>query len=220
MVQQRRPTQGIIFDMDNTLLKSFINFPAMKHAIFDFLVDQSILPSTLPIEHHTTATIIEHAKQLHLDVELEQQVWSIASQFELAGMKGAGLEAGVLDFLASIHNKFTLAVVTNNALTAAQHALQETEIDRYFDLIVGREQMTSLKPSPSGFRYALDHFAHIPIDSWISLGDSWIDGKGSNDAGIPFVSYQTDLNIMKNRGVMAIGRIGEINELKQFLQYL
>ncbi|MCR8633290.1 HAD family hydrolase [Paenibacillus radicis (ex Xue et al. 2023)] len=217
MGEQRRRIQGIIFDMDNTLLKSSIDFPAMKHAIFDFLVDRKVLPGTLSIEQHTTATLIEHAKQLDINVELEQQVWSIASRYELAGMRGAGLEVGVHDFLASIHTKYTLAVVTNNALSAAMHALQETGIADYLDLIIGREQMTSLKPSPSGFQYVLDHFAQIPSNDWISLGDSWIDGKGSMDAGIPFVSYQTDLSIMKSRGVDAIGRIDEIKELEQFL---
>ncbi|MFD0681029.1 MULTISPECIES: HAD family hydrolase [unclassified Paenibacillus] len=217
MGEQRRHIQGIIFDMDNTLLKSSIDFPAMKHAIFDFLVDRKVLPGTLSIEQHTTATIIEHAKRLDINVELEQQVWSIASMYELAGMRGAGLEVGVHDFLASIHTKYTLAVVTNNAQSAAMHALQETGIADYLDLIIGREQMTSLKPSPSGFQYVLDHFAQIPSNDWISLGDSWIDGKGSMDAGIPFVSYQTDLSIMKSRGVAAIGRIDEIKELELFL---
>ncbi|MDF2958806.1 MAG: haloacid dehalogenase [Paenibacillus sp.] len=213
----KRHTQGIIFDMDNTLLKSSIDFPAMKHAIFDFLVEKSILPETLAIGQHTTATIIEHARQLQLGAELEQQVWELAAQHELAGMKGAGLESGVRDFLASVHGKFILAVVTNNALPAALQALQETNIAGYFDLIAGREQMSALKPSPSGFQYVLDRFVHIPPAGWISLGDSWIDGKGSNDAGIPFVSYQTDLSVMSSRGVTAIGRINDIQELGQFL---
>lgn len=213
---KRMQTQGVIFDMDNTLLKSAIDFTAMKHAIYDFLVERHVLPGQLPIEQHTTATLIEHARQFNLDPELEKQVWSIASRHELAGMKGAGLEHGVIPFLNSVHNRFTLAVVTNNALPAALQALEETNILSYFDLIVGREQMSALKPSPSGFQYVLDRFGHIPNGSWLSLGDSWIDGKGSNEAGIPFVSYQTDLSVMKARSVAAIGRINEIRELASY----
>lgn len=216
---KRMQTQGIIFDMDNTLLKSAIDFTAMKHAVYDFLLERHVLPGRLPIEQHTTATLIEYARQLNLEPELEKQVWSIASRYELAGMKGAGLEHGVRSFLSSVHNRFTLAVVTNNALPAALQALEETNIVSYFDLIVGREQMSALKPSPSGFQYVLDRFRHIPSGRWLSLGDSWIDGKGSNDAGIPFVSYQTDLSVMTARGVAAIGRIHEIGELAPYLHY-
>jgi phosphoglycolate phosphatase len=59
----------------------------------------------------------------------------------------------------------------------------------------------------------LDRYRDIPGSQWLSVGDSWIDGKGSNEAGIPFVSYQTELHVMVDRGVKAIGKIGQISEL-------
>ncbi|TDG00596.1 HAD family hydrolase [Paenibacillus piri] len=216
-MDNRGQIQGIIFDMDNTILKSTIDFPAMKLAIFDFLVERRILPDDLPIERHTTATVIELARGQSLSGELERQVWDIASRHELAGMQGAGLEPGVRDFLDAVRGKLTLTVVTNNALPAALHALRETGIAACFELIAGREQMSALKPSPSGYHYVLERCPHIPRSGWISLGDSWIDGKAANDAGVPFISYQTDLDVMESRGVAAIGRIERIRELHAYL---
>jgi phosphoglycolate phosphatase len=210
--------RGIIFDMDNTLLKSRIDFTAMKLDIFHYLVQHKILPGSLPIEQHTTATIIEYAKGLQLTAKHECEVWAIASRHELAGMKDAGLEPGVHEFLNSVHDRFTLAVVTNNAFSAAKEALELTGIAHFFDLIAGREQMTSLKPSPSGFIHVLNRFVELPRDQWISVGDSWIDGKASNEAGVPFVCYQTDVSVMNSRNVRIIGRIRAIEEMNKYIR--
>jgi phosphoglycolate phosphatase len=218
-MQKHKTVRGIIFDMDNTLLKSRIDFKAMKLEIFQYLVNRNAVPRDLPIEQHTTATIIEHAKGLQLTAEMESEVWAIASKHELSGMKDADLESGVRDFLASVHQRFSLAVVTNNAFSAAREALELTGISHYFDLIVGREQMSALKPSPSGFLYVLKQFANIPAGQWISVGDSWIDGKASNQAGVPFVCYQTDEAVMSGRDVQTVGRIDEMQELSKYLDF-
>lgn len=53
--------QGILFDMDNTLLQSRIDFDNMKKETFRFLADQGILSEDFPIEHHTTSTMIDEA---------------------------------------------------------------------------------------------------------------------------------------------------------------
>lgn len=206
-------TKGVIFDMDNTLLHSRIDFPAMKNEVYRFLVDRRILPEPFPVAEHTTSTLIEYAKSRGLSEELYEDVMQIAAQHELRGMEGAELERGVVPLLRALRPRCTLAVVTNNSFAAAVKALKETGIAGYFDLIVGREQMSSLKPSPSGFLLVLDTFREIAPWEWISVGDSWIDGKASADAGIPFVWYCSRGGEMHERGVHPIGRIDEIRQL-------
>jgi phosphoglycolate phosphatase len=209
--------QGIIFDMDNTLLQSRIDFAAMKQDIFTFLGSLGALPDDYEPSAHTSATLIEHAKQKGLTSEQELMVWEIATRHELLGMEGAGLEQEVKHLLALLDRQYILVVVTNNSLKAAQQALVSTGISDYFDLIVGREQMSSLKPSPSAFYYVKNKFSHIPDSGWISLGDSWIDGKASTEAGIRFISYQTDLELMRARGVQPIGQVHTMLELMNYL---
>ncbi|PZE21422.1 HAD family hydrolase [Paenibacillus xerothermodurans] len=208
---------GIIFDMDNTLLRSNIDFAEMKLEIFRYLVERRVLPADMPIKEHTTATLIEHAKQLRLAPELERDVWAIAAKHELAGMKEAGLERGAAPFLASLSGEFTLTVVTNISHAAALQALEQTGLAHFFDIIAGREQMAALKPSPSGFHYVMERCRAVRHDRWISVGDAWIDGKAANAAGIPFLSYQTEPAVMTSRGVDSLGTILEISEMKNFL---
>ena len=209
--------KAIIFDMDNTLLQSNIDFYALKHDIFDYLISNHILTQEFPILEHTSSTMIEYAKQIGITDELYQDMMNIAANHEIVGMKGAGLEPGVSELLESLYTKFILVVITNNSLIAARQALETTKIIDYIDLIIGREQMSSLKPSPSGFLFALEQFKHIPLNEWISIGDSWIDGKASMDAGIPFISYRTSTEKMINRGVRPVGQINNIIEILDFI---
>ncbi|MEI0735561.1 hypothetical protein VQ056_00890 [Paenibacillus sp. JTLBN-2024] len=68
--------KGIIFDMDNTLLKSKIDFAAMKLETFRFLVSRGLLSRQLDISKHTTSTLIEEAaKTGGMTEELVAEMW-------------------------------------------------------------------------------------------------------------------------------------------------
>ena len=206
--------RGIIFDMDNTLLQSNIDFGAMKSAIYNDLVQNAVMERDFPVEEHTTATLIEHVRQTgKLTDSLYHAVMDIAAEHELRGMEGAGLEPGSEELLAALHRKFFLAVVTNNSIAAAREALERTGILHLFHLVVGREQMASMKPGPAGFLVVKEALHSVGPDQWLSVGDAWIDGKASADAGIPFISYRTGLDVMHARGVRPIGRIDRLSEL-------
>jgi phosphoglycolate phosphatase len=209
--------KAIIFDMDNTLLQSNIDFAAMKYGIFKYLLQNNVVKSDFPLQEHTSSTMIEYAKKSGITEEMYEAIMKIAETHELRGMEGAGLEPGVRELLESIYQKYVLVVITNNSYRAAIKALELTSIIGYFDLIIGREQMSSLKPSPSGFNYVKDEFKSIYPNEWISVGDSWIDGKASVEAGIPFVSYKTSNEVMISRGVVPAGQINNISEMLDFL---
>ncbi len=216
-MRENRKCKGIIFDMDNTLLQSRIDFAAMKEDICRHLIGQGILTEQFPLHEHTSSTMLEYAKQAGMDRALYLTCLNIAAKHELRGMEGAGLENGVPELIESLYGKFVMVVVTNNSLSAALKALEVTGIKTYFNSIVGREQMEAMKPSPSGFTYALNQFRTMTADEWISVGDSWIDGKASAGAGIPFISYRTSMEAMMDKGVSPIAKIDHISEVKDWV---
>lgn len=210
--------KGIIFDMDNTLLRSNIDFEAMKQETFHFLNSRGILPGGFNVTNHTSSTIIEEAMKTGLMTEeLLLEMWSIPMKFEIEGMKDADLEPGVIDILEQLKGHYRLAIVTNNSNKAAEAALRDNSIYGYFDFVVGRESMGALKPSPDGFRFILDQYSDISVEEWLSVGDAWIDGKASAAAGIKFISYRGDVERMKSRGVFPYASIKDIRELKDFV---
>lgn len=210
--------KGIIFDMDNTLLRSNIHFEAMKMEIFQFLSSRKFIFSELDLKKHTSSTIIEQALSTRLMSPDEiQNMWNIAKKHEVAGMHQAKLESGVRELLESLKHNYYLTIVTNNSEEAAEQALQDNGIREYFDHVVGRERMASLKPSPDGFRHVLQLYPDTLPGDWISVGDSWIDGRASGQADIPFISYRADILKMNVREVFPSGQIQDIREIRRFL---
>ncbi len=183
--------KGIIFDMDNTLLQSRINFPAMKQAIFQQWVDHGICEPTLEWEKHTASQLIEIGRQSErMTSELEQAMWEAVTAIEKEGMHGAVLEKHAVEVLDKLKENYHLYILTNNAYAAAVEALYETGIASYFDEIVAREQMTTLKPSPSGIHYIRNLHPDWPVSAWTMIGDSWIDGRAATDGQVAFIAYQ------------------------------
>lgn len=209
--------QGVIFDMDNTLLQSRIDFSAMRLEIYQYLVKLNVLSSHMDLNSYTSSTLIDIAKQNNLSVFHEKKLWSIAAKHELLGMENAGLEAGATEVLHELQHRYKLVILTNNAQSAAEKALLETGIIQYFDLIVGRERMSSLKPSPSGVCFILDNYPKLNCDMWLLIGDSWIDGKAAEAAGVRFISYQTSIEDMNNREVYPIAKIDHLMDVLKML---
>ncbi|EFM09948.1 HAD-superfamily hydrolase, subfamily IA, variant 1 [Paenibacillus curdlanolyticus YK9] len=207
---------GIIFDMDNTLLRSHIDFPAMKREVHAWLAARAFAAASLDLNRYTTSMLIEEAKQAGMSAGDYEAVMRITAEHEVRGMAGAGLEPGAVELLDALHGRYMLAIVTNNAEQAAERALTETGIIDRFTIIVGRESMQAMKPSPSGYETVLRQ-SGISASEWLSVGDSWIDGKGSVDAGIAFISYGTTLEAMRSRGVEPIHSIEELMELDRWL---
>lgn len=211
--------KGIIFDMDNTILRSKIDFGAMKAKTFAHLVSRGFLPECLPLERHTTATIIEEAIATgKMTAACIQAMWDVVREVEVVGMQDAELEPGAAELLEGLAGRYVCAVVTNNAVEAARAALEHNRIISYFGCIVGREMMGKLKPSPDGYLHVLEAYPQIAAGQWISVGDAWIDGKGSADAGIPFVAYQGNREQMRSHGVVPLAEIDDIRMLRAWLE--
>ncbi|NOU74795.1 HAD-IA family hydrolase [Paenibacillus sp. LMG 31458] len=209
--------RGIIFDMDNTLLRSSINFQMMKKHVAEYLIEKDLLPVGFPIQEHTTSTMIEHVKANGMPEESYIEVMNMVVQHELIGMEGAGLESHVSELLNILKTGYVLVIVTNNSYKAAVHALETTGIHPYFDLIIGREQMNAMKPSPSGYLAAKQHFPQILESEWISIGDSWIDGRASIDAGVPFISYGPSGHLMEEKGITPVAHVDSLLKLLDYV---
>lgn len=210
--------QGIIFDMDNTLLSSRIDFTAMKRETYEYLIQHNIIHKELDLSVHTTSTLIIEAENSgNMTTDQKQQLWEIPTKLEVIGMQGAKLEPGVPQLLEQLKNTYKLTIYTNNSVEAARSALSEHQISHYFDHVVGREMVESMKPAPDGFNYILNQYDDLQAEHWISVGDSWIDGKGSILAGIKFIAYRGDIQQMNDMGV---NPYAEINDIRDIIQYL
>lgn len=205
--------KGIVFDMDNTILRSRIDFPAMKRETYAFLVSKNILSTGYVLSEYTTSMLIDEAARTSgMTEQLLRELWDIPKKHEVAGMRGAELEPGARELLDGLKGNYRMAVVTNNSVAAAERALRENGILGYFDLLIGRESVQAMKPSPDGYLRVLNEYP-FSADEWLSLGDSWIDGKASIEAGIKFIAYRPDADKLKQMNVKPYAVIEELSEL-------
>lgn len=212
-----KPFQAFIFDMDNTLLQSRIDFFQMKRTVFEFLAMEGILSADYEWSSQTASQIIEEARRHDGFPGIEHKVWQLVEQVESEGMQGARLEPSATQLLQHLRGKNKwVSVLTNNAYTAAEKAFKDLSVIHLFDYIAGREQMKELKPSPSGVLHILQHCASIPHDQWVMVGDSWIDGMAAQQAGIPFIAYQADVEKLRKKGIRPLEVIHSLHQLEQW----
>lgn len=212
MRQARFRVRAILFDMDNTLLASRIDYAAMRREVGARLVREGYLAEE-ETEGGTTASLIQAAIGRGLAGEALDRVWAICARHEAEGMRGAGLEPGARDVLEELSGRgLLLAVLTNNAVAAAERALRDTGIRHYFDAVFGRESVPEPKPSPAAVQAILARYPDVPPGRWLAVGDTWIDGAAAAGAGIAFAAYRASSDLAA-RGVVPDVRIERLGEL-------
>ena len=210
--------KGIIFDMDNTLLQSKINFLEMKQAIFTLWAEHGLCEPTFDWRSYTASQLIEMGRKSgRMTSQLEQTMWAAVTAIEKAGMHEAVLEDHVKEVLAHLKERYHLFILTNNAYAAAEEALNHTGIADCFQEIVAREQMTTLKPHPSGIHYILGQYPQWSAPAWTMVGDSWIDGKAAHGGEVAFIAYQGERADMERNEVSPRAYITDLRELLDIL---
>lgn len=179
---------GIIWDMDNTILQSHIDFRLLHKRVCQYLREKAIL--TADYEGLTTAETLMKMKEFpHYEEAWGNAAWDIVRQVEQLGMTGAKLEPGVKEVLTALSPQVYMVVLTNNSQVPAETGLAENNITHLFDDIFGRESVPDLKPSSLGVVQILQSYPGICAENWLLIGDAGIDARAAIDAGIAFGSY-------------------------------
>jgi phosphoglycolate phosphatase len=91
--------------------------------------------------------------------------------------------------LFALRNKnIYLAIVSNKPSELLKRAINDLEIEQYFQLIIGADCGFAKKPDPSGLLGGIDFFG-IPPAGALYVGDSRIDQTAAANAGIDFVYF-------------------------------
>ena len=161
--------QGVIFDLDGTLVDSKLDFSV--------LCQQLGWPAGTPIlEHLATIT----------DSNEYQRAVTIIEQFELAGAQSADWMPGAAELLALLQQQqIPTAILTRNMRSATQHCLQRLGIA--VDLVLTREDAPA-KPDPTGLLIIAGHWQKAPADL-LFIGDFHFDLSTARAAGMPSCLY-------------------------------
>ena len=176
----------LIFDMDNTILRSHIDFSHMHRVIADFLREKGLHAY---IRRSTSESIMAYEDSAQFDPALAAEMWRLVAEIEDKGMIGAELEPGMPEAFAYLSQFAEIAVLTNNTECNLDAHLGEMGILSYVGCTAGRESVPKLKPYADGMQWVMAHFPHVDSDQVLAIGDAVIDAVAAAGCPIKFVAY-------------------------------
>jgi HAD superfamily hydrolase (TIGR01509 family) len=157
-----RMIQGIVFDLDGTLVDSRLDFDRMRQ--------EMELPPNLPILEALASLPSHHAARCH----------EILHRHELDGAERATLLPGVAELLSILHARgIHQAIATRNSRQITQATL--ARLDLKIDLVLTRDD-GPVKPDPWPVRHACSQWNLAPADV-IVVGDFRFDVECGRSAG-------------------------------------
>jgi phosphoglycolate phosphatase len=210
----------IVFDFDNTLVHSRIDFAGIRRELLALLQASGhpdAVGPELARDRLTQLSIGEIivAGTSH-DPAIHDEGWRIVLEYETAGMVAATVEedaAATLQQLKALG--YQLAVMTNNARPATIAALDLFNLHDSFDLVVTRDEVP-MKPDPAGILHAMTTFDASPART-VMIGDSWLDGVAAGRASVPFIGFRPRPGLLDERGVAYWATIEQLAELVPLL---
>ena len=205
----------IVFDFDNTLVHSRIDFMGIRRELLH-LLRQAGHPDadTDSLMKLSIGQMI--ASGTAHDPSVHEEAWRIVVEYETAGMIAATIEPDAPETLHGLRDHgFRLAVLTNNARPATLAALDLFAMSSAFDLVLTRDE-AAMKPDPEGILVAMRELQVGP-ERTVMVGASWMDGAAAARAGVPFIGFQPRVEMLKERGVEAWAIVDQLIELPPLL---
>jgi len=171
----KQPLSGVVFDLDNTLVSSSLNFSEIKVAI------------GCPPE----IDLLGFIDALH--PEQKSKAKKVVNDYEMADAFDAVKLAGTDDILTLLNRlHIPFAVVTRNNQEAASIKLNNNDIE--VPLLLTREHFNA-KPSPDALHYVTQHW-NISPENLLCVGDYLYDIQMANNGNAQscLVSYGKEIS--------------------------
>lgn len=201
----------LIFDFDNTLIDSRINFTELRTTLIAMLAAAAPLPA--PPEHLRRLPL--HALTdlgAAISSDLGRAMWAAVEAYEADGLKDAAAMPHAHVVLAALSARGArMALLTNNARGATAALLERLNLVRYLDATVTRDDVPRMKPDPAGIRLIIERVG--PVRAVYLVGDSWLDGRAAEAAGIRFIGFGPRREETESRGIAPWAWITDLRQL-------
>lgn len=193
-----RSVTAVIFDLDDTLVESTVDFPKFKGLVIDRIVSHGEERA----DYDPTGTIVTIIKRFEKrmaekgvpDKEAQRRLAELDKIMDTVEMErvsdtiayeGA---AKLLRFLRS--NGIKIGILTRGCQEYADSALSRTSLSGLVDAVECRNSNAKSKPDPDAY-LKLAKALGVRKEETILVGDHPIDGQCAANAGVPFIAVLT-----------------------------
>ncbi len=194
----KREIKAVVFDLDGTLVNLNIDFKALRAEIVEHLVKQGLPYSIFSLSDSVSSILdkIEvymrnNGRNKDEILKLKNEVLSIVINYEMEAARKTSLIPGVLETLKTLKDMgLKTAIFTANGEKAANYILKKFRIKEFFDVVVAREAVSSVKPNPMHLKAVLEALNVKPKETLV-VGDSEWDMKCARENGVTAVGVVT-----------------------------
>lgn len=213
--------KAIIWDLDGTLIHFKINsIKARRNAVK--ILKQYEIPKKIISINISIIENIEIAQNYmnklgystaHIADILKKVNDAVIKVEHEAAIKATLIEGidSVLEYIKMKNIK--QAIFTFNTHENALISLQVAKIDRYFEVIAGRDNVKNLKPHPDHLKYICDRIG-VRFNQVIVIGDTGRDIEAAVNIGSPSIALNTKIpSFLKRESFKKADKIIEPDEL-------
>ena len=225
--------RAIIFDLDDTLVHSRIDFAKMKSETIKFVQSVGVTPGLLNdrmLNFEIMRVSLENLRGKGFSEEEIQRVLAgvneIMNQVELESFDRATVIDGVPETLGALKTRgLKIGIMTRSCREYTERVLAKFGLTKYVDAFAARDDVEKPKPSPE-HAFHLLRLLDVPVEEALLVGDHWLDAQCAREAGLRFIMFrrqeqgtsaskESDYQIIKDiREIVDIaGDVGERREI-------
>ena len=187
---------AVIFDLEGTLLTSKIDFMKMRKKMNEVLANYGFKEKTFPY------IVVTNAKKFGLILKekgmsdiiisrINEEIAKVIHDVEMENMKETVEISGATRTLRELKARnLKIAIVTRNGRASALAALRITDLLKFIDVLVARDDCENPKPEPEHLLKAL-RILKVKTNEAIMVGDSWPDIACAINAKVKFIGVLT-----------------------------
>ena len=187
--KETRKLQVVLFDLDGTVLKNTYNAKEAKIALIKRIAELGLDVRGITVDD-TVATMMQQAegqveKEGKLSREsLRKNLCMVLDKFDIEALSESELTKGAQHVIGELKKTgIKVGLVSNSGSKGVKLAFKKFGIQKFFDVVVTRDDVKRIKPNGECITRALSALGYNPSDA-AYVGDSWIDVTAAKDAGV------------------------------------
>lgn len=193
MSKQKSRYKVIIYDCDGVILDSIESNYIFYNRVMDFLgrpeIDRNNCEAKRVLHTYSFNDVMEY---FFTGDPQREEAFRFAKTIHYRDlMPFMKMEDGFVEVLELLKPRTSLAICTNRA-TSMDMIIEDFGLTGYFEYVMTAAQVTNPKPHPEPLLKVLSHFKIEPEEA-LFIGDGEVDMQAAKSAGIPFISYKSDL---------------------------
>ncbi len=199
-MQRKKTIKAIVWDLDGTLIHFKIDYLRARRTAIKILKNYGVPKHLLTVN----ISILENMKSAREFFEKEglsqkkineiiEEVDNEIIKIEYDAANNATMINGidqVLEFAKN--NNLKQAIFTFNTKRNAEISLKKVNLLQFFNLIVGRDNVTNLKPHPEHLTYICKQL-NVKFDEILIIGDNIRDIEAAINVGAHSIALHTNL---------------------------